>query len=352
MQTRKRAKSVTFGKKEKREKDEVKEVSKEKVEETETKKTAEKAEVVERRPVAEKPQAEELSSTLPDTVEESSSDESSSSEVETPANDSVSDNSPASADPGEHKIEEHVADEPAAPTVEPPGDVQKSISEEGSVSSETSQSETTSPEQSSQPSESQELSPTLPPSAFTIQNNENEISSKPEPEKKRFGVYFFVVAFLAFILGLGAMAAVSYFGLISLPLPKLSSFSNIHVSGLIGAKPTLTPAPKPTTAPTAAPINLQQYTITVLNGSGITGQAGKTKDTLTTDGFNVSSTGNAANSNFTKTEISAKKSVSPDYISKLEDELKKTLDIDTNIATSPESDSTDVTVTLGSSTAQ
>jgi LytR cell envelope-related transcriptional attenuator len=339
MQTRKRAKSVTFGKKEKKEK----EVAEEKAEELDVKKSSEKAEVVERRPVSEKPQAEELSSTLPETTKELSKDE-----VETPENEFVSDN--PSVDATEHEPEGEVSSEPAAPAIEPPKEEEKPASQEPSVSSEAQPQETVPTDQSTQSSESQELSPTLPPSAFTIQNGENEISSKPEPEKKRFGVYFFVVAFLAFILGLGAMAAVSYFGLISLPLPKLSLTSN--VGSLLGAKPTPTAQPTQIAAPTEVPVNLAQYTIAVLNGSGITGQAGKIKDSLTSGGFTVNSTGNAANANFTKTEISAKKSVSPAYVSKLEDELKKTLDVDSTVATSPDSDSTDVTVTLGSSTGQ
>lgn len=344
MQTRKRAKSVTFGRKdkEKKEKEEIKEIPEEK---GEVKKPVEKADVVERRLVAEKPHSEELSSTLPDATD--TAEEAPSSDVETPASEFVSD-SPSAVDATVEHTQE-VSEEPAAPAVEPPKEAQKPVSEESSLPSENAPRETNPPEQSQQSSVSQELSPTLPPSAFTIQNGEPEITSKPEVEKKRFGVYFFVVAFLAFILGLGAMAAVSYFGVISLPLPKLSLSSGVN---FLGAKSSPTPLPKPTAAPTAIAVNLQQYTIDVLNGSGITGQAAKYKDSLTTDGFTVGSTGNAANSNFTKTEIAAKKSVSPAYISKLEDDLKKTLDVDTTVATSPDSDSTDVTVTLGSSTAQ
>ena len=78
------------------------------------------------------------------------------------------------------------------------------------------------------------------------------------------------------------------------------------------------------------------------------------KTSLTTAGFKVTTTGNADNSDYTKTQISAKKSVDPAFLAKLEDELKKTFVVDTTVATLPSAPSTpnDVTVTLGKSTAQ
>lgn len=343
MQTRKRAKSITFGKKNKGEekKEVVKEIPEKEVRAEESKKTTEKAEVVERRPTSEKPQTEELSSNLSDVKTENSSDEL--HEVVTPKSEFVSDS------PSEAPSEKH-EDSPAAPAASTESSLSP-IHEETSKPIETPSPEPTQTNPSAQ-SSSQDLSPTLPPSAFTIQNNETEPSSKPEIVKRRFGVYFFVIAFLSFILGLGAMAAVSYFGLINSSLPKLSALSNVHIPRLLGAKPTLTPVPKPTATPTAVSVNLQEYSISVLNGSGVAGQAGKLKETLTTDGFKVSSTGNAANTNFTRTEIAAKKSVGSAYLSKLEDELNKTLQVDTNVTSLPDSSAADVTVTTGSSTAQ
>ena len=350
MQTRKRAKSVTFGKKEKKEHEAVKEVAEKAADVAESKKTIEKAEIVERRPVADKPQTEELSPTLTDVKTEpvsesaSGSDAEHVSEVATPTGEFLSDN------PAESKSEEHENPPVATPPASPEVSLSPAKEEEPKPIETVSQEPvpTTSPPQTATP----DLSPTLPPSAFTVQTNESEISSKPEGGKRRFGVYFFVVALLSFILGLGAMATVSYFGLINLSLPKFSVPTGVHMPAFLGTKPTPTPIPKPTAAPTAASVNLQQYSIDVLNGSGVTGEAGKVKTSLTSDGFKVDSTGNAANSNFTKTEIAAKKSVSQDYLSKLEDELNKTFVVDTTVATSSDSSTTDVSVTLGSSTAK
>ncbi|HSX09676.1 MAG TPA: LytR C-terminal domain-containing protein [Candidatus Saccharimonadales bacterium] len=345
MQTRKRAKSVSFGKKEKEkpEKEEVKKVAAEHDEAEESTKTSEKAETVERRSVPDKPQSDELSATLSDVPP--AEEEIEAPSLATPANEFISDNAtPTTEQAPKEETPVEASTTATLSTPETPQPVETSPEVAAAVSA---------PEQSSQAATSApDLSPTLPPSAFTIQNGGDEVAptSKPEGEKKRFGIYFFVVAFLSFILGLGAMAAASYFGVINLALPNVSLPSGVHVPSF-GAKPTATPVP-PTPSPTEVPVDVSQYTIEILNGSGVTGQAGKVKDSLTADKFNVSSTGNAANNNFTKTEIAAKKSVSAAYITKLESELNKTFVVDTTVATLSNSATTDVTVTLGSSTPQ
>jgi hypothetical protein len=348
MQTRKRAKSVSFGKKEKKEKEEVKETPERKVEVEEVKKTSEKAEVVERRTVPDKPQIDELSTTLPDTSV--TDEETPTSEVETPASEFVSDSSSeVSSELTSPKGEsvDSSKEEELTPAATP------SASTELSQPVETPPQAVISSETPPPASGSQELSSTLPPSAFTIQNSDSEPQPvSPEDGRKRFGVYFFVVAFLAFILGLGAMAAASYFGVINLNLSKVALPTNMHVPAFLGAKPTLTSAPKPTAVPTTKPVDLSQYSIAVLNGSGVTGEAGKVKTTLTMDKFNVTSTGNADNTNYTKTVIAAKKTVDSTYLTQLESELKKSFDVDSTVSSLASSATTDVTVTIGSSTAQ
>ena len=341
MQTRKRAKSVSFGKKTK-EKDEKEHVKKAAEEQAVTTK-AEKEESVETPDTHEESQSE-LSATPPKAAEAEPA------AVETPSNEFVSDN-PLTTSPEQtaKSPEEPVAAaEPTQPAVE---------NNELSQPVETPAQPTTTPAQQGEQPSTQELSSTLPPSAFTIQTNEQPAqetaiaatAAEERPQKKRFGLYFLVVAFLSFILGLGAMAGASYLGLVHVNFSKLST--GVHVPGLLSQKPTPTVQP-PTAIPTQKTVDLTAYTISVLNGSGISGKAADEKTALTTAGFKVTSTGNAANSNFTKTEISAKSSVNHDFLTKLEDELNKSYTVDTTVATSPDSDSTDVTVSLGSSTAQ
>ena len=335
MQTRKRAKSVSFGKKKEHEKkveEEVVTAAPEKTEEH-----AEKVEAKETH--ADTP---ELSATPPKTEEPEEA------AVETPSNEFVSDNPLTTTPEASKTAKEH---EPAAVS-EPPSADEPQLSQ----TPEPAAQPTTPTEPEGQPA-SQELSSTLPPSAFTIQTGAGEqpvqeetpepAASETEPAKKRFGLYFLVVAFLSFVLGLGAMAGASYLGLVNV------NFSRLHVGvpGLLGQKPTPTALP-PTAVPTQKPVDLTAYTIAILNGSGISGKAAEVKTSLITAGFKVSSTGNADKSTYTKTEISAKKTVNHDFLTKLEDELNKTYDVDTTVASAPDSDTTDVTVTLGSQTAK
>lgn len=359
MQTRKRAKSIMFGRKEKEKKEEqVDEPKKEKIVAAESEehsekvvekaaeKTTEKAAVVERRVVPDKPQADELSSTLPHIEEETETDTNTEKEeIEAPHEEPVKEEPPAhhvSKEKDEEVEESGKSEELQENTPEAqPEPIETQVQAQETPAPVTTPAQSTSPE---------ELSSTLPPSAFTIQEGDSPVESIPE-EKKRVGVYFFVIAFLAFILGLGAMAAISYLGLINPNLSKLAG--GVHIPALLGAaKPTPTSVPTPSPAPTAKPVNLQVYTIAVLNGSGVTGAAGKTQSSLNSAGFKVTSTGNADRSDYTKTEISAKKSVDPAYISKLEDELNKSFVIDTTVGISESSSTSDVTVIIGTQTAQ
>jgi len=354
MQTRKRAKSAIFGKKPKE--DKAKEKVEEKVASASSEKAAEKTRVVERRTVPDKPVSDELSSTLPKVEAESEEQEEPkepevpAADVATPTSEFVTD-TPLSGTPETQK--------PAAE--EPPNIGTNPIIASPSLTGETPQP-LESPIQPNAPTDqtanpapaaSQELSPTPPQSAFTIQAGEAEAETvaKTGGGKRRFIVYFLVVALLSFILGLGAMAGASYFGFFKgANLPKLPG--GVQMPQIMGAKPTPTTPPPPPATPTPKSVNLTAFTIAVLNGSGVSGKAADEKSALTTAGFKVTSTGNADNNNFTKTEISAKKSVDQAFLSKLEDELNKSYDVDTTIATSPDSDQADVTVTLGSQTAQ
>lgn len=68
-----------------------------------------------------------------------------------------------------------------------------------------------------------------------------------------------------------------------------------------------TPTSKPSPTPTVVP---SSYKVSVLNGSGVIGAAGKVKASLETSGFKVTGTGNAASYNFKNTVLQVKSSVS------------------------------------------
>ncbi len=161
--------------------------------------------------------------------------------------------------------------------------------------------------------------------------------------KKNSLRYFIVVAVISFLIGLISMAVISFF-----------------LSGKLFETPFITrkvvvatPSPKPTVTvePTKAiEVDLAEYSIEVLNGSGISGVASELKTELTTDGFKVISAGNADKSDYTNTIISAKKKVRSAYLEKLKENLKKTYTLDSDSKTVlAETNEADVIITIGSS---
>lgn len=152
--------------------------------------------------------------------------------------------------------------------------------------------------------------------------------------KKSMLPYFFTVASVTFLLGLAFFTGI-YFA-VSKDGPKFFA----------AASPT--PIIKEE-KPTPVPVDLSAYTIEVLNGTNVAGQAGKLKTELEASGFKVGEVGNADSDNFTKTEIAAKKSVSRAYLQKLEEILKKSY----NLAPVKQisSGAADVVVTIGSESA-
>ena len=124
--------------------------------------------------------------------------------------------------------------------------------------------------------------------------------------------------------------------------------------------PKSNPTPTPTevatasAAPSAVPtatVDLTKYPVSILNGSGTPGEAGKVKDILTGGGFKVLTTGNASSYGFTKTVIKAKADVPASFLTELSSLLSKTYVLDAN-QTLPASSSDSVQIIVGSSKAK
>jgi hypothetical protein len=351
MQTRKRAKTITFGKTEKPKEDAVQTSKKEELKIEEPKKEtvtahpeqstpglshAAKKVVEEVNPVEEQKEVDDEVPTVPEVPKEKEAEE-----VLTPADQFLSDSpGPSSPDvivPKEDKSNAPMVLEPLSTPSATPESTVPAIPEQ----------------KPAEPGFSPELSPTPPSSAFTIQENNNVVASSGETKKKNFVLYFIVVAFISFALGLGAMAAVSHFGLLPKNLPNISLNSNV-LKNMNPLKPTPTPVATvvPTTVPTAKPLDLKAYTISVLNGSGVVGKAAEVKTTLTTAGFKVGTTGNADRSDYTTTQIAAKKTVDQAYLDKLQTELKKSYSLEpVSTLPSDSAESADIIVTLGKTAA-
>lgn len=128
--------------------------------------------------------------------------------------------------------------------------------------------------------------------------------------------------------------------------------TNIYKNKL-NAKPTedvnLTSTPEVKVSPTKAvvEVDLSAYSIKVLNGSGIAGEAGRIRDVLKSQEFSVSSVGNAQGYDFEETTIQHKKEVSKAYLEKLKEVLSKEKTVKISKEQLESSDD-DVVVTVGS----
>lgn len=128
-----------------------------------------------------------------------------------------------------------------------------------------------------------------------------------------------------------------------------------------GVNSTKTAAsPSPTTVASAAPtataspsasVDISKLSVAVFNGSGTAGEAGKVKTLLEKAGFTVSSTGNAATYDYTKTIIKAKSTVDAVTLKKVSDAISGAYVVGDN-QTLSSSSTTDIQVVVGSSKAE
>lgn len=101
-----------------------------------------------------------------------------------------------------------------------------------------------------------------------------------------------------------------------------------------------------TPTPTEVSIDLTKYSITVLNGSEIEGEASKLRSSLEEEGFTVSSVGNASESSFLKTVIRTKTEVDEVYLEKLKTFLLKTYKL-SDVEELEESAEDDIEIIIG-----
>jgi hypothetical protein len=112
--------------------------------------------------------------------------------------------------------------------------------------------------------------------------------------------------------------------------------------------PTNTPTPKPTVNPVDKTTGLDrsELSVTVQNGSGVVGAAGKAADILKNLGYDVSSTGNADNYDYPNVVIQVKAS-SSDFLALIKKDLSGSYTIGTTSANLSSSFSSDALVIIG-----
>lgn len=107
--------------------------------------------------------------------------------------------------------------------------------------------------------------------AYSGDNNDSNNSNKK----------LFLLGFVCFVLTVAITSAVGIYLL------------NATQNGVTKEEPTAAITPTVTPEPTEEPLARDEWTIEVLNGSGVTGEAGRVADTLRELGYDVVGTGNA-----------------------------------------------------------
>lgn len=101
-------------------------------------------------------------------------------------------------------------------------------------------------------------------------------------------------------------------------------------------------------APTQEEVDISAYTIVILNGSGIAGEAARVKAALEQEGFTVVSIGNADQSDYENTMIQIKKDTPQAFMGMLKSVLEKTYVFGETEALSKQEES-DVRIIIGRS---
>jgi hypothetical protein len=102
-----------------------------------------------------------------------------------------------------------------------------------------------------------------------------------------------------------------------------------------------------TPTPTVAEVELDTLKVNILNGNGTAGEAGRVKETLEGVGFKEFTSGNAANYNYTSTEISMKDSVPESVFTKIKESLTKTYIVEKSETKLGADSSYDIVIIIG-----
>ncbi len=181
-------------------------------------------------------------------------------------------------------------------------------------------------------------------SRFTLPKQNEETGTLPTTETKSVNAVTF------WGTGVGKIWTIGFIGLIvagltvGLFIYGATSKSNNPQSTSIAITPTIQITT--TATPSVKEINIADYKIKVLNGSGIQGEAAKVKKLLMDESFNVAEIGNAGSSDNNQTVIQAKTGTPESILKQLKDLLGKSYTISV-LKDLPDSENADVVVTVG-----
>jgi len=125
---------------------------------------------------------------------------------------------------------------------------------------------------------------------------------------------------------------------------------------IFAPRSSLTPTPTPTpvsSTPTPTPseimeeLDLSEYSVSLLNGSGVPGEAGNAEELLSELEFADIKTGNAESYDYEQTEVSLKKNLPQGVYSKIEAALSETYSISLSETTLDEDSTFDIIIIVG-----
>ena len=167
-----------------------------------------------------------------------------------------------------------------------------------------------------------------------------ELQNIEEPKKKQLWIIIAIIIIALALIG----GALWYFR------------ENVLKRDSLKDKTTPVPSvlqntPTPATDSAKIEIDFSEYSIQVLNGSGISGEAAKARDILSSEDFNIEEIGNADSASYEKTVIKAKKGVPSEFLDKLKGVLEESYILDSDEKLE-ESEGADVVIIIGSSKQQ
>jgi len=171
---------------------------------------------------------------------------------------------------------------------------------------------------------------------------DKETDEKPKKHRGSFKLVFIITILTALVVGFVLGGIYVYF---------------TGVKTIDETDSSSTPTPEATSTPTPTPkaedeeVDVTKYEVSILNGSGKIGEAGKAKDLLEAADFVVENTANADSFDFEETKIEAKKGVSEGAVDLVVEALEDAYTVDSDTDTLKSSAEYDIVVTVGSTAA-
>ena len=155
-----------------------------------------------------------------------------------------------------------------------------------------------------------------------------------------------IIFFAYKIFGSGNSGNINQKSAIVSPTKEQKETPTPSQSPIPSTSPAISPSTTPTSVDKATGLDRSKLSVIVENGSGGEGVAGKGSDYLKGLGYDVSSTGNADNFDYTNVTIQVKSSKS-DFLSLLKKDLGASYTIDKATSDLPDSFSSDALVIIG-----